>query len=259
MRHPARFTPADLRPKPTHHFDATTDLLDFAIITYAVAPERLAAHLPPGFEPDVYTLDDGREVAFISAVPFRDADFHFHFAPFYKIAMGQTNYRAYVRYQGKRVVWFFGTVLTGPWLWIPRHLWKLPWHTARMFFKTRWHKGVCQEYELTTLSSWAPARMSLTGTTTPMGRLDGFEDEEETAVVLTHPLYGYYWRRNRTLGSYNVWHAPLVLQHAQVEHARFELFERLGLITPDQAPHSALVQKRTTFVIYLPPTPVSAV
>ena len=93
-------------PRPASgDLDVTTDLLDFAIVTYAVAPEALAQHLPPDFEPDTFTLGDGRRVAFVSAVPFRDENFRFGIAPFLRSSMGQTNYRAYVRYQDARAVW----------------------------------------------------------------------------------------------------------------------------------------------------------
>ena len=84
-------------PPKTSFTDATTQLLDFAIITYAVDPQKLQALLPKSLTPECFRLANGREVAFISAVPFRDVDFHFHFAPFFKVAMGQTNYRAYVK------------------------------------------------------------------------------------------------------------------------------------------------------------------
>ncbi|WP_158501969.1 DUF2071 domain-containing protein [Vitiosangium sp. GDMCC 1.1324] len=73
-------TPALFVPRPVSGpWDVTTLLLDFAIVTYAVTPEALAWHLPPGFEPDTFVLADGRRVAFVSAVPFRDRDFRFGF------------------------------------------------------------------------------------------------------------------------------------------------------------------------------------
>lgn len=251
---PARFTPQDLTCPPTTSTDATTKLLDFAIITWAISPSALAKHLPEGMEPDLYTLDDGQEVAFISAVPFRDADFHFHFAPFYKVAMGQTNYRAYVRYKGQRCVWFFGTTLTGFWRWIPSALWRLPWNDAKINFKVSWDQDTLQRYELNATSSWAPMQLDLEGTGQPMPRLDGFKDQEDAAVVLTHPLMGYYYRRDGQLGSYHVWHDKLTLEVATVRSARAELFERLELITSETPVHSALVQRETTFTIFLPPT-----
>lgn len=253
LRIPARFSRQDLTRPPRRWHDATTRLLDFALITYAVEPAALAALLPPGMTPDVYTLDSGRQVAFISAVPFRDADFHFHFAPWMREAMGQTNYRAYIRYRGRRAVWFFGTTLTGMWRWVPRHLWRLPWHHATMGFDTAWEGGHCEWYRMVARSEWGPAALELRGLDEPMGRVDGFADAEETLVVLTHPLTGYYYRRDQTVGSYSVWHDQLRPWRMEVQLARFEVFERLGLIEPEQPPHSAVALPATQFVIHLPP------
>lgn len=249
----ARFTKTDFVCPPTGMFDATTALQHFAIITYAVDPTKLRATLPPGFEPEVRRLDDGREVGFVSAVPFVDVDFHAHFAPFYKIRMGQTNYRAYVTYEGRRAVWFYGTTLSGFWLWVPRMLWRLPWHAAKIDISAEYSDEECKRYEMTATSQWGAAELSMTGSSMPMGRLDGFADEEDTAVVLTHPLAGYFTRRDAALGSYSVWHARLDLQRADVHHASFAVFERLGLIEPDAVPHSALIQRQTLFKIFLPP------
>ena len=89
-----------------------------------------------------------------------------------------------------------------------------------------------------------------------MGRLDGFADEEDTTVVLTHPLDGYFWRCDRRVGHYAVWHDRLTLRHARATTLSFPLFERLGLTTPGQPPHSVLVQRATEFVIDLPPRPL---
>lgn len=254
MSSPARFTEHDLTRPSTGMRDATTDLLDFAIITWAIDPAALAEHLPDGLWPDTYTLDDGREVAFISAVPFRDHGFHFKFAPFYKIAMGQTNYRAYVKdANGARAVWFFGTTLTGFWVRVPRDLWKLPWESATMDFDVKWSGAQLVHYKLIAHSDWAPAVLELTGTHAPMGRLDGFANEEETGVVLTHPLTGYYYRRDGEVGSYRVWHDQLELKRARVIEAKFPLFERLGLIDHTTPVHSALVQPVTQFIVFLPP------
>jgi uncharacterized protein YqjF (DUF2071 family) len=247
-------TPSPFVPRPPSGWlDVTTDLLDFALVTYAVEPEALARHLAPGFEPETFTLGDGRRVAFVSAVPFRDKNFRFGVAPFFHFDMGQTNYRAYVRYQGARAVWFFGTSLDSPWVWIPRRVWRLPWHPARMRFQTRWSGERCEQYLLSTEGAWGQAELELTGSETPMGCLDGFRDEEECAVVLTHPLQGFYFRRDGRLGTYSVWHERLRLQRATASKARFQVFESLGLTTPDRAPHSVLVQRSTEFIVFLPP------
>lgn len=254
----ATFDEAMLTRPATKWRDAVTFLRDFALITFAIEPAKLAKHLPAGVEPDCFTLDDGREVAFISAVPFRDLGFHFVGLPFLRFSMGQINYRAYVKHAGKRCVWFFGTSLTGPTVAIPRFCWKLPWHGAKMSFQTEWQGDECLAYSLEAKSSWGGADAKLVGSGEGIGRLDGFADEEETRVVLTHPLKGLFHRRDGRLGSYSVWHDKLELQRGVVEHARFEVFEAHDLIDRDTKPHSVLVQRETEFIIQLPPKVVSS-
>jgi uncharacterized protein YqjF (DUF2071 family) len=245
-------------PRPAARLrDVTTTLADFAIITYTVDPGTLSALLPKEFTPEVFTLDSGRRVAFVSAVPFHDLDFRFGFAPWLRFSFGQTNYRAYVTYGGKRCVWFFGTSLATNWVLIPRYWWKLPWHHARMKIETSWEAELCTRYRLTTAANWGNAEAELQGSDEPTGRLDGFATAEETALVLTHPLAGYYTRRDGHLGSYSVWHERLNLHRGSVGHARFDVFEKLGLVEPGTPPHSVLIQRRTEFIIQLPPCRIS--
>jgi len=250
---PARFQPSDLSRPSTRWIDVTTTLADFAIITFAVDPAALSRLLAPGFAPDIFTMADGSRRALVSAVPFRDLDFRFGVAPWMRFSFGQTNYRAYVTYRGRRGVWFFGTSLATPFVLIPRYLWKLPWHYARMRFDTRWSNAGCEYYRLATNGRWGAAEVDLHGTDKPLGCLDGFVDAEETAVVLTHPLSGYFYRRDGRLGSYAVWHERLQLRHGVARRARFAVFEQLGLVAPGDAPHSVLVQQTTEFIILLPP------
>lgn len=253
-RQDQQFQQNDLIPAKLGWMDASTQLLDFAIITYAIQPELLDSILPDSLEPDLYTLDNGDEVAFISAVPFQDKAFHFHFAPFIKVGMGQTNYRAYVRRRdGKKAVYFFGTTLSGFWVRVPRDIWKLPWKSAKIHFNTEWVDDELIRYHMTAESKWGPAELQMTKGDQDFKRLDGFTDQEESALVLTHPLIGYYHRMDGKLGSYSVWHKRLDLKMATVEKARFSVFERLGLITAESPVHSALVMRQTEFKIYLPP------
>lgn len=253
MSLPARFAPHALARPRTGLGDVTSTLADFAIVTFAVDPDALARLLPEGFSPDVVTLDDGRRVGLVSAVPFFDRDFRFGFAPFLRFAFGQTNYRAYVWHAGRRAVWFFGTALATRWVAIPRLWWKLPWHRAPMTFDTAWDGERCIRYRLRASGAFGEAELALEGTDTPAGRLDGFADAEETRVVLTHPLDGYFRRSDGALGTYSVWHERLAPRLGSAVEARFAVFERLGLVAPGTPPHSVLLVRETEFVIFLPP------
>jgi len=247
----ASVTSALARPRATL-FDARSRLRDFAIVTYAVEPDALARLLPRGYEPDVFTLDCGSRRAFVSAVPFYNADFRPGFFPFFGFAFGQTNYRAYIRTPaGRRAVWFFGTTLASLFVVVPRVVWRLPWHHARMQFACTW--GARPRYVHHAHAAWGEAALDADGTGEPTGRLEGFAHAEETALVLTHPLDGFLRRHGGSVATYSVWHERLALTRAHPKRARFRVFEALGLVAHDAAPHSVLIQESTEFLILLPP------
>jgi hypothetical protein len=241
-------------PRPTlHGLDAATSLVDVALVTFAVAPEALAVHLPPGVEPDVVTLEDGLRRALVSAVTFRDLDFRLAFTTRLRFSFVQTNYRAYVRIGERRLVWFFGTSLDSPLVAVPRLAWGMPWYGGRLRLEATWDGDRCRDYHQTTHSAWTDDELRLEGTGEPVGRLDGFADRDESLLVLTHPLDGLYRRRDGGLGGYSVWHERFAPSLGIARTARVGVFERLGLVEPGAAPHSVLLQRTIDFSVLLPP------
>jgi hypothetical protein len=235
--------------------DATTRLDDFAIVTFAVDPARLGAVLPAGLEPEVRRLDDGTDRGFVSAVSFRDVDFRLAIAPWFRLSFFQTNYRAYVRGPGgRRAVFFFGTTLDSPFAVLPRRVWGMPWHGGSTRISAEWAAdGRCLGYRHTCAGSWGAADVELEGTNKPAGRLDGFADADDAALVLTHPLDGWFGRPNGRLGRYSVWHERLRPQIGVARRASYAVFEELGVVPPGQTPHSVLLQRAIEFDVLLPP------
>lgn len=252
-----RYTPEMLRRPDTGGIDVVSTLEHFSIITYSLEPERLQAHLAPRFEPVCARLSDGTVRALMSVVPFRNTNFHSPRFPLLRASFGQTNYRAYVldRETGKQAAWFFGTTLDSASVAIPRYLWKLPWHPGRMRFSCEWAGGRYTCYAMQTKSAWASVELELEDTGAQVAELDGFPDLETGRVLLTHPLVGFYFRRDGAPGSYPVWHDRLMLTVGQCRRARFDLLDRLDLVcfAAQGQPHSVLIQPKTEFTIYLPP------
>ena len=248
-----------LTRRPPSGIDAVTTLEHFAIITYLVSPAALRPHIDNRFELDCVTAADGTEKALISVVPFLDRDFRFVRFPFYKSKFGQTNYRAYVtdRTTGEHVAWFFGTSLASWTVNIPRYIWRLPWHPAKIDFDMVWDKPTQRytRYRFTTDSDWAPAQCTLEDSGEAVQQLGGFPNLETALVLLTHPLKGYYYRRDGRLGSYSIWHDKLQLTYGRATQASFPLLDRLGLVKNGDLStiHSVLIQPATEFTIYLPP------
>lgn len=225
--------------------------LDFAIVTFAVDPLALRAHLPADVEADVFTLSSGTPAAFVSAVAFRARGFRLRALPWPRASFPQTNYRAYVRVGGERGVWFFGTSLGSALAALPRRLWGLPWHHDDIELRADWRGERCDRYQLRT-TGWGQAELEAVGRDGEAA-LDGFADVEEARRVLTHPLVGHFPGHDGSRLTVTVWHPPLAPQPGEARRVRFAVFERLGLVHPGQAPHSLLLQRETPFVTFLPP------
>jgi hypothetical protein len=239
--------------------DAVTDLRHFALVTFDVDPTRLAAALPDELTPEVRRLDDGRQRAFVSAVSFRDVDFRFRGAEVVKASFNQTNYRAYVYGpDGARAVHFFETTLDSRLATIPRRLWGMPWFGGRTAIDAAWDGEHCRTYRHVCAGARNRVDAEFVGTDTPAGRLDGFADADDAAIVLTHPLDGFYRQPNGCLGRYSVWHPRLRPTIGSAIRARYGVFELLGLVEPGAVPHSVLLQPAVEFDVHLPPVRLRA-
>ena len=249
-----------VRPKPKG-IDVLCSLKHFAIITYAVPAERFSGLFPDRFQLDTVVIDR-REVGLISVVPFVDVDFTSAVFPFPKFTMGQTNYRIYIidTETGERCVWFLGTTLDSWTLAVPRYLWNLPWHAGRVSFDCNLNEdsGLYDKYSMTTQSDWAEASVDLVQSEHDRLKFPGFPDVESALVYLTHPLAGFYYRRDGKLGTYRVWHKELKVKPGQLISANFKLLSDLDIVkTVEQnSPYSVLIEPINEFTIYLPPVTI---
>lgn len=246
------------RPKP-RGIDVVSLLHHFAIVTYAVDPARLRRRVHPRFE--LLTIErEGRKRALISIVPFAEVNFGLAAYPSPRFRFNQTNYRVYVTdtKTGDHCVWFIGSLLDSITVLIPRYLWKLPWHYGQMQFDCELDGKSYKHYRMRTRSKWADAELELVTEAGLKSAHYGFPDEESALAYLTHPLKGYYYRRDGKLGSYSIWHDRLNMQPARLASARFDVLDRMGIagLEEQQEPYSVLVQPEAEFTVYLPPTPI---
>ena len=86
-----------------------------------------------------------------------------------------------------------------------------------------------------------------------MDRLDGFADPDDTAVVLTHPLDGFFTRSDGRLGRYAVWHERLRPELGVARRAEYAVFRESRLVEAGEMPHSVLLQRSIDFDVLLPP------
>ncbi|WP_286238629.1 DUF2071 domain-containing protein [Neptuniibacter halophilus] len=244
------------RPDPVG-IDVLCKLQHFSIITYAVDPDRFRGLFPDRFALDLVEIN-GQPRAMISVVPFIDVDFTSAVYPFPKFRMGQTNYRIYIvdTVTGEKCVWFIGTTLDSWTIVVPRYLWNLPWYPGKVHFDCENDSsGLYTRYKMKTESNWAQASVQLVQDEGAQLKLPGFPNAETGLVFLTHPLAGFYHRRDGKLGTYRVWHDRLNVKAGRLLNAEFSLLDRMGLVSiaEQQTPHSVLIEPVNEFTIYLPP------
>ena len=115
--------------------------------------------------------------------------------------------------------------------------------------------GRYSKYSVNAESEWAAASVSLAQNVEDTFLFPGFPDTESALVYLTHPLAGFYHRRDGKIGTYHVWHKRLEVQPASLISANFKLLSDLGIVTLSEQskPYSVFIEPLNTFTIYLPP------
>lgn len=241
--------------------DVETHLAHFALINYALPKERLLPYIPQDrFEISEYLIT-GKPMALMSAVPFLDVDFHFtRIFPFLKFRFPQTNYRVYVKdkQSGEPIVWFFGTTLGSPYVYLPRFGFCIPWHYAKYKLDCNYNfeKEVYDNYSVKSNSDWSSSEIELIDTGEEISDYTGFSSYEEMKLILTHPVTGYFFRNDSKLGTYSIWHEEMRLTEASSRKLYFSLYERLGLLTKEEMmnPFSIFICPKILFKVYLPPS-----
>jgi hypothetical protein len=240
--------------------DARTTLRHFALINYAVSPERLAEFIPANhFEVARFETSKGTK-SFLSVVAFLDVDFNFsRLASGIKFTFYQTNHRAYIIEKKTRqpVVWFFGTNLGSRLVKIPRCLWKIPWHYSKYNVDCRFNQASnrYEKYSYNFESDWCSGKIEIRDTGEPISVMSGFAFLDEMKLILTQPIQGFYRRLDGKLGTYRVWHKEMICTKGISENLYFSLYEKMGLMTKDemQKPHSIFLCPEIEFDVCLPP------
>ncbi len=253
---PLRFDPATLSRPETGPLDCATTLVDVAIVTWAVDPDRVRHLVPARFEFDCASIR-GKRQALVSFVPYEYRALRPATLGFPRLSFAQTNYRVYVidGQTGQRCVWFLGATVDRWSVPLFRGLFKLPWSRGHTRLDCEYQdssRGYVR-YALETRSRGHSATLRLEG---PLHayRLEGFPDRETGLVVLTHSMQGFYHRLDGSLDGYRIWHPPMEPHAARCTSARIDFFDAVGVVplSEQSRPHSVLLQRELEFYIYRP-------
>lgn len=136
-------------------------------------------------------------------------------------------------------------------------LWRIPWHYAQYEVDCTYNQSskIYKQFKFTHQSKWASAEIELEDTGATMSLAPGFSTIQEQVLILTHPVDGYFYRLDKKVGTYSVWHEEIPLTVGKAKHLYFSLYERLGLLSRDemQKPHSVFICPKVQFDVHLPP------
>jgi hypothetical protein len=249
------------RKKDLSVLDVRTNLKHFSLINYQVPKERLLKYIPEEFFEIPEFEINGKKMALMSAVPFFDEDFYFPKISKKKFSFMQTNYRVYIidKKTNEHAVWFFGTTLGSYSVYIPKIFFKIPWHYSK--YKVDFEYNTIEKryysYEISSKSNsiFGEMRVSISDTGKKISSHEGFKDYNEMKLILTHPVSGYFYRNDKRVGTYSIWHDEMDLNLAKANDLYFAIYENLGLLSKEemQKPISIFLTPEIFFEVYLPP------
>jgi uncharacterized protein YqjF (DUF2071 family) len=247
---PGQFSPPGLEDPMRH----------IGYVNYAVPPERIQRYLPPGFEVRRLADEQGREWGFVSIVLFENHRVRvppMGGLPRPRMTFLQSNYRAYVSYQGQPCVWFFsiqvGTLMAG----FDRMFFGVPTDWARLNLVSDWDAatGTYRSYRFTSDSLGRRLTLAIDGSDGSLEPGSCFTRAAQMVDFFCQPLVGYYREPDSGwISRMIVEHEPLQPRPGRLVEARSDILASFGLVYPDELTraHSVLLHPRARFKGYLP-------
>ena len=236
----------------------SVEVLHFALVTHAVEAERVRAHLPAIYELETFQAADGVERALVSATCFCNHDFRPYALPYPRFTFNESTYRTYVRLGDKRGVYFFGRYLEGIRSTGPQRLFAR--HTFLGDFEVEIDRDEdgYELYRCAVSSRCGNTRFDVRAKDRPRPQ-EPFESGDELAQFITYRLHGFFTSSVGYQGHMPVGHERMRPFSGELESGRFDLWERLGILAPDEVspPYSVLVQPPIMFTLY-PPRPAAS-
>ncbi|MFN2525820.1 MAG: DUF2071 domain-containing protein [Actinomycetota bacterium] len=227
------------------------EVTDFAIVTYAVPAERVWAHLPKPYELDTFEGPKGT-IAFVSTTCFCNRDFR-PTINYPRHTFNESTYRTYVTHKGRKGIYFFGRYLSTTRAWVSQR--PIARHTYRAAFDvsiTNTVEGYAS-YLCKVVSDVGDTSFSLQAMQDPEGK-HPFTSGEELAQFLTYRLHGFYTDVIGAQGHMPVSHPRMNPFAGELSDARFDLWDKLEILRPEEArdPYSVLVVPAVPFKLFAP-------
>lgn len=227
---------------------------NFAIVTYAVPVERVRPHVPARFRLQTFERDR-EQFCFVSATAFCNEDFRYSALPYPRLTFNESTYRTYVDYDGRQGIYFVGRYLGHPLALaaqraLNRDVWLGDFEIETDLASAGYNSYTCQ-----VRSEQGDTTFALEALRRPEAK-PPFDTTEKYVFFITHRLHGLFASSAGFPGYMPVAHVRMQPYEGELRSARFDLWERLGIVEPDEVaqPYSVLVQPAVDFTLF-PPRP----
>ena len=232
-------------------------LKNLLFINYSVPPDRLRALVPDELELDTSTDAEGREVAFVSAVPFHVAELRSSLLPIMRPSFDQVNYRTYVNAGEGPAVYFFHMNVNSRMISAATIMLGMPVSHEEIEIITE-PAALTPDSEIRVESYRVKSEgdYELEADVEVGGRHAsiGPQDEAIPPEFITERPIGYVKSAADGIMKITVEHPRLDAITARVNSVRATALESLGILNMDESsrPHSVLYVKEAVFRTYPP-------
>jgi uncharacterized protein YqjF (DUF2071 family) len=245
------------RPSPrSRAWEADVDLENFIMINHAVPAARLTRHLPDRLVLETFESEDGRETSLVTTTCFCNRDLRWRLTRRPTHTFNQVTFRTYVTLGEARGLYFFGTYVDTRSSALVQGALATGTKLARFDLDIRKAAGRYPRYSCTARHRDEVVSFVAEATRDPEAP-HPFPSADEYVQWVGLRLHGF--SRSR-LGLYThgrVDHRRLSPVAGTLLEGRFDFWERLGILTPDEflTPQSVLVEPHIRFTL-LPPRPI---
>lgn len=234
---------------------------DLLFINYAVSLESIRPIVPEEFDVETIVDLNGKQIAFVSVVPFKVVDLHSTMLPLPHLSFEQINYRTYIKAGGAPAVYFFDMRVSSRMVSTMAAFLGLPINYEEIQIAVGHGPGPIIEEPGTdtapvntegmTYVVRSTGTQGLTAEAVIDGRHEsvGPQDKAVPPEFFTERPLGFVSAAAGSIFKIEVEHPPMLAKLARKELARASLLESLGILNMDQSmePHSILYVPETVF------------
>lgn len=232
----------------------SVEVENFALVSYRVPAERVEPLVPDKLQLQTFDDGDGR-YCFVSASCFCNGRYRITGLAYPHLTFNESTYRTYVTYNGRQGVYFVGRYLGSPLALAAQRTLSTDTWLADFDLAIDGGPGGYRSYVCHATSEQGETSFALSAEQDP-GPRGPFDSGWDHAQFLTYRVSGLFPSSLGVTGHMPVSHPHMRCYEGTLHAARFDLWNELGVLSPDEAhqPFSVLVAPSVPFTLH-PPRP----